>query len=51
MYKNTVNGAMYTRKDKMFQNKDQVKSVAKQIKKRIQNPNLFYVAPMTYEFD
>ncbi len=51
LFQNPSTGGVYTRKDKVFQNKEQVKAVAKEIQKRISNPNLFYVAPLTFEFD
>lgn len=51
MFTNPNNGAVYTRKDKVFQTKKQVKEVALKIKKRIAQPNLFYVSPLTFEFD
>lgn len=51
LYNDPSNGAVYTRKDKVFLNKKQVKQVALDIQNRISNPNLFYVAPMTYEFE
>ena len=51
MFTDPHTGAIYTRKDKVFETKDQLKSVASSIKQRINSPNLFYVAPLTFEFD
>jgi hypothetical protein len=51
MYSNPMNGMNYTRKDKVFQNKKQIKQVALEIQNRIAHPNLFYVSPLTYELD
>lgn len=46
------NSEMYfTRKEKVFKSKTQLSEVASQINKRVNNPNLYFVAPLTYEYD
>lgn len=46
------NSEMYfTRKEKVFKSKSQLNEVVAQINKRINTPNLYYVGPLTYEYD
>ena len=50
LYINPDSEMYYTRKDKVFQSKKQVSHVVREINKRINHPNLYYVGPLTYEY-
>lgn len=41
----------YTRKEKIFKSKTQLSEVVNKINKRINSPNLYFVSPLTYEYD
>lgn len=41
----------FTRKEKIFKSKSQISEVINQINSRINTPNLYFVAPLTYEYD